>query len=134
MADDQACCGACAHLARVAHDGPTARPATPPLCFEILPDGAPRSAFLVIDDDRVVPLDRPTMTIGRSKASDIVIPDAVLSRVTCRLEFHPDGRCTVADMQSTCGLVVNDERVDRAGLHRGDLIRLADHVLRVEPR
>jgi pSer/pThr/pTyr-binding forkhead associated (FHA) protein len=133
MADEPACCGACAHLARVAHDGPAARPATPPLRFELGPDGAPLGAVLV-HDDRAVPIIKPSTTIGRGAASDIVIRDANLSRITCRIEVAADGRCYVADMGSTCGTVVNDRRVDRAGLHEGDLIRLADHVLRVERR
>lgn len=133
MADEHACCGACAHLARVAHDGAAVRPAAPPLRFELGPAGAPVDAVLV-HDDRAVPILKPHTTIGRGNASDFVIRDANLSRITCSIEFAADGRCYVTDMGSTCGVVVNDERVQRAGLHEGDVIRLADHVLRVERR
>mgnify|MGYP000491092592 CR=1 FL=1 len=135
MADDHPCCGACAHLVRVAHAGITApRPATPPLRFELDPAGVPRGAVLVVDTGQEFSLHKPRTTIGRSKSSDIVIPDANLSRVTARLYFDEHGQCYVEDMQSACGTVVNDARVDRAGLHEGDQIRLADHVLRVERR
>lgn len=134
MADDPACCGACAHLARVAHDGAPTRPETPPLRFDLAADGAPRGAVLVIDGDREIPLDRVATTIGRGAASDIVIRDPNLSRITCKLEFSADGGCFIADMGSTCGVVVNDLRVDRAGLHEGDTILLADRVLRVVRR
>ncbi len=134
MTDDHACCGACAHLARVAETGASARPETPPLRFELDPDGVPRGAVLVVDSGEEFPLTRAKTTIGRSNRSDIVIPDANLSRITARLFFADNGQCMIEDMHSTCGTVVNDHRVDRAGLHEGDEIRLADHVLRVERR
>lgn len=134
MADDHACCGACAHLSRVARDGVSPHPETPPLRFELDPDGVPRGAVLVVDGGQEFPLTRPRTTIGRSNRSDIVIPDANLSRITARLFFADNGQCMIEDMHSTCGTVVNDARVDRAGLHEGDEIRLADHVFRVERR
>ena len=134
MADDHACCGACAHLSRVAGAGAAPRPATPPLRFELDADGVPRGAVLVVDSGEQFPLTRPQTTIGRSDRADIRIHDANLSRITARLSFTAAGQCMIEDMQSACGTVVNDARVSRAGLHEGDEIRLADHVFRVVRR
>lgn len=134
MTDEQACCGACAHLARVARDGATTRPETPPLRFELGPDGAPRGAVVVVVGLREFPLQRPQTIVGRGKASDIDIADQMLSRRTARFVFGTDGQCFIEDMQSTCGVLLNDQRVDRAGLHEGDEVRLGNHIFRVERR
>lgn len=135
MAEDPACCGACAHLARVARDGPAPRPAAPPLRLRVDPSGAPLNAVLVVvGAGQEFPLRKSTTTIGRSNGADVSIQDVTLSRLTARILVDPDGQCHIEDMHSACGVTVNDARVQRVGLHAGDEIRLGDHTLRVEAR
>lgn len=129
MMDEPACCGACAHLA-AAGSASTSRP---PLRFEIGPGGVPRGAWIVVGD-RAVAVDRPVIVVGRARDCDLVIADRVLSRRTCSISFDDDGRCFVTDLQSTCGVVVDGERVARAGLHEGDRIYVGNTVLTIERR
>ena len=78
--DDPACCGACAHLAA----GGEPRPATPPLRFELGPDGVPRGAVIVLPTG-AVPIVKREVVIGRAAACDLVIPDLTMSRRTCSI-------------------------------------------------
>lgn len=115
--ESPACCGACAHLAA----GGEPRPATPPLRFALEPDGAPRGAWLVLPTGAVA-LTRPVTVVGRAKGCDVVIDDPTLSRRTCSIGFDADGHCVVADLQSACGVIVGDRRIDRVALHEGDRV------------
>jgi chromosome segregation ATPase len=75
-------------------------------------------------------LSKPVMTIGRAKASDIRIIDAVVSRVHARLTTDEDATI-IEDMGSKNGVLVNSHPVDRAVLHHGDVISLgANHDFR----
>lgn len=127
--DDPACCGACAHLAA----GGEPRPATPPLRFELGPDGVPRGAVIVLKA-RDVPIVKPEVVIGRAPSCDLVIPDDTMSRRTCSISFDAAGRCFVTDLASACGVVVGDRRIDRAGLHEGDRVFVGSTIFTVERR
>jgi pSer/pThr/pTyr-binding forkhead associated (FHA) protein len=129
MATDPACCGACAHLA----GANATAPSTPPLRFELDPEGAPRDAWLVFRGHAVA-LTRPVTVIGRSPACDVVIRDDAMSRRTCSISFDPDGRCFVTDLASTCGVVVGGQRIARAGLHERDRVFIGNTILVVERR
>jgi pSer/pThr/pTyr-binding forkhead associated (FHA) protein len=128
-ADDPACCGACAHVAA----GGEPRPATPPLRFELGPDGVPRGAVIVLATGPV-PIVKREVVIGRAAACDVVIPDVTMSRRTCSISFDADGRCFVTDLDSACGVVVGDRRITRAGLHETDRVYIGSTIFTVERR
>ncbi|WAS90745.1 FHA domain-containing protein [Nannocystis punicea] len=131
MRDETACCGACAHLAAVA--GREEAPAGPPLRFTLAPDGRPKGAWVVFKG-REVELDRPVTVIGRARGCDIVVDDDALSRRTCSLSFDGDGHCIVTDLDSACGVIVHDRKIQRAGLHAGDRVYVGSIVFVVEQR
>jgi serine phosphatase RsbU (regulator of sigma subunit)/pSer/pThr/pTyr-binding forkhead associated (FHA) protein len=75
------------------------------------------------------PLARDRVTIGRSRESDIFLPDQWLSRHHAAIEERPDGYW-VSDLKSKNGTLLNGEPV--RGWHRlrpGDVITLGEHTL-----
>lgn len=84
----------------------------------ILPD-----ASLIIDE-RMIPLDRPIINIGRQRENHIIIDDSRVSRhhAQMRLRF---GHYVIFDLGSSGGTTVNDQPVKEANLHSGDVIALA---------
>ena len=78
------------------------------------PSGA-RADFLVVADQ---------VRIGRSGASDVVLPDATASYAHAMLR-RSGSRYEILDLQSRNGVYVNGERVDSARvLHDGDEVLL----------
>ena len=69
------------------------------------------------------------VTIGRSRESDIFLPDQWLSRH--HAEIRKDGELFfVVDLGSKNGTLLNGEQVaTRQRLHHGDVITLGEHVL-----
>jgi S-DNA-T family DNA segregation ATPase FtsK/SpoIIIE len=59
-------------------------------------------------------------TIGRGAQADFILEAALVSRVHCRLSADPSQQLVVEDLESTNGMQVNGERVDRAVLKAGD--------------
>ncbi len=71
------------------------------------------------------------ITIGRSDASNIILPDGKISRVHCKIDF--DGKlCKIEDMDSRNGTFVNSIRIKNQELRTGDEVRVGDTVVRVE--
>lgn len=71
------------------------------------------------------------VTIGRSDASNIILPDGKISRVHCRIAF--DGKtCRIDDMDSRNGTFVNSLRIKGQEVGSGDEMRVGDTVVRVE--
>jgi pSer/pThr/pTyr-binding forkhead associated (FHA) protein len=62
-------------------------------------------------------------TVGRAPRADFVVDAALVSRVHCRLAAGA-GEIEATDLKSTNGTYVNGERVDRATLKDGDLLRV----------
>src|SRR5688572_109815 len=60
---------------------------------------------------RRIPLTR-AVTLGLSPDSDVVVPDARLSRHHCRLEPDPAGPWRLADLGSSAGTLLNGERLE----------------------
>lgn len=84
-----------------------------------------------------VNLTRPDMLIGRHSEADLRLHLPDVSRRHCRFIFR-DGGWHVYDLHSMNGLFVNEERVEQAALHDGDLVRIGSytfevHLLRTEP-
>ncbi|HEY3121192.1 MAG TPA: SpoIIE family protein phosphatase [Vicinamibacteria bacterium] len=75
------------------------------------------------------PLIKERITIGRSRDSDIFLPDQWLSRHHAEIRHRADGYYLV-DMGSKNGTLLNGGRInDEQRLRPGDVITLGEHVL-----
>jgi pSer/pThr/pTyr-binding forkhead associated (FHA) protein len=69
------------------------------------------------------------VTIGRSRESDIFLPDQWLSRHHAEIVQRPEGYFVV-DLQSKNGTLLNGQPVREDGrLREGDIITLGEHTL-----
>lgn len=64
-----------------------------------------------------------SVTIGRRKGCDLVLPDAGISRQHCRLEVIA-GTWRATDLDSSNGTFLNGQRVTAAELKNGDELRI----------
>jgi serine phosphatase RsbU (regulator of sigma subunit)/pSer/pThr/pTyr-binding forkhead associated (FHA) protein len=79
---------------------------------------------------RRVPLDKERVSIGRSRESDIFLPDQWLSRHHAEICLEDDGTYYLRDLGSKNGTLLNGERIrDAERLRPGDVINLGEHVL-----
>ena len=62
-------------------------------------------------------------TVGRATRADFIVDAALVSRVHCRLTAT-DRHVEVEDLSSTNGIFVNDKKVRRATLAKGDRLRV----------
>src|SRR5688572_10641651 len=75
------------------------------------------------------PITKDRVTIGRSRESDIFLPDQWLSRHHAEIRRDGDG-FFVVDLGSKNGTLLNGDSVaTRHRLHHGDVITLGEHVL-----
>ena len=70
-------------------------------------------------------------TVGRAPRADFIVDVALVSRLHCRLTAGEE-QLEVVDLSSTNGTFVNDERIDRAKLTKGDRLRVGRVELLVE--
>jgi hypothetical protein len=70
--------------------------------------------------------------LGRDPSCDLVLNDVKCSRRHAVIEAGPDG-LAIRDTESANGVFVNGQKVERAKLQEGDLVRLGEIVLRVLP-
>lgn len=71
---------------------------------------------------RVVPIDRPVLTLGRSSANDLPIPDRTLSRSHARITVSGES-VVLQDLESRNGTMLNGVRIaEPVPLHPGDRI------------
>lgn len=61
-------------------------------------------------------------TIGRSARAEFIVEAALVSRLHCRLTVDASDQLLVEDLESTNGVFVNGEKVDRAELKTGDIL------------
>jgi len=83
---------------------------------------------------QTVPLDRPSIVIGRGKDSDVVLLEADVSRQHARLQRGAQG-WTVVDLGTTNGTFVNGKRLPAQEpylLRTGDRITVGSSVLAVQ--
>ena len=78
----------------------------------------------------VYPLGERTV-IGRAKDADVFLPDITISRNHCEIEQTEQG-FVVRDMGSRLGIRVNNERVQSAVLHPGDVLAIGKFALRYD--
>jgi hypothetical protein len=97
-----------------------------------LPQGAtsnnPAKAYLIINGDRHIPLNRPVITIGRKLDNTIIVDDPRCSRHHAQLRQRY-GRWVLYDLGSASGTLVNNETVEEYLLQPGDVIALAGTTL-----
>jgi len=75
------------------------------------------------------PLLKERITIGRSRESDIFLPDQWLSRQHAEIRQKPDG-FYVNDLGSKNGTLLNGGRLtEEQRLRAGDIITLGEHIL-----
>jgi pSer/pThr/pTyr-binding forkhead associated (FHA) protein len=79
--------------------------------------------------DKVFPLEKAEIGIGRDLAGEVVINDAEVSRHHARMVRQPSGEYVIEDNGSTNGTFINGDRVSSPQLvHDGDIIGLGEHV------
>lgn len=94
---------------------------------------------VVLRDDHVLALTRgpgagaqfpvsgtSAISLGRSKANDVVLEDLAISSQHCRIRPTPDGGFMLHDLKSTNGTFLNERRVTQQALAEGDVIRLGE--------
>jgi serine/threonine protein kinase len=86
------------------------------------------------DEGRFFPLaEARTLTIGNShKHADICLHDLYVARVHCQVAVA-DNAVVVADIDRARGTFVNGQKVARYELHSGDVLRVGNSHLRLEP-
>ncbi len=85
--------------------------------------GPPRLVGLVgTIEGRRVPIDRPSMTLGRGADCEIDVDHAFLSRRHAAFDTDGTGRVVVRDLGSTQGTYVNGSRIDTSPLDDGDVV------------
>ncbi len=68
-------------------------------------------------------------TLGRAATADFVVDAPLVSRFHCRFALDADDDLTIEDLKSTNGILINDERLDRASLNHGDQIKIGRVLL-----
>ncbi len=75
------------------------------------------------DPDTTLRISSPGIkTIGRSARAEFIVEAALVSRLHCRLTADASDQLLVEDLESTNGILVNGEKVDRAVLKPGDIL------------
>lgn len=113
-------------------DGTVALPSSGAAPYPDEPYGPDRqvAASVTLEDGRVVPLDRATVTIGRALDNDVVVSDSRVSRYHVRLE-HDRGGLVARDVGSTNGTRVGTTKSTKHVLRDGDELSLGGYVVRV---
>src|SRR5688572_31687150 len=93
------------------------------------PDPTAPQAFLLVvsgaEPGRLYPIERPEITIGRSKYADIHISERAMSQQHAKIVRHGDHH-RLYDLGSTNGTFVNDEKIDQVELKVGDVVRTGE--------
>lgn len=83
-------------------------------------------AFLLIEGQRQVPLDRPQFSLGRKMENDVVLDSAMVSRFHAQIRWRY-GRFVLYDLSQRNGRTkVNGQPVTDCVLKSGDVITLSD--------
>lgn len=81
-------------------------------------------AYLIVDGQTYIPLDRTVINIGRRRDNTIVLDDPRVSRHHCQLRYR-FGAYVLYDLGSRAGTYVNSQRVSEVVLQPGDVVALA---------
>ena len=86
------------------------------------------SAFLIMKDDKIFPLNRPVTNMGRRNDNQLVVDDPRVSRVHAQIRLSR-GKFVIFDLNSSGGTSVNGQRIHQHALKPGDVISLAGIAL-----
>ena len=84
----------------------------------------PSNAFLIVEGNRIIPLNQPVINIGRRSDNDLVLQDPRVSRTHAQIRAIR-GQYVLFDLNSTGGTMVNGRRVHQCALKPGDVISLS---------
>jgi pSer/pThr/pTyr-binding forkhead associated (FHA) protein len=84
----------------------------------------PPNAFLILDGNKIIPLDQPVLNVGRRINNQIVINDKRVSRTHAQLRVSK-GKFALFDLNSSGGTFINGRRINQSTLFPGDVISLA---------
>jgi hypothetical protein len=84
----------------------------------------PANAFLIVEGNRIFPLNRMVINIGRRPDNHLVLPDPRVSRSHAQIRAIR-GQYVLFDLNSTGGTLVNGRRVQQCALKPGDVISLS---------
>ena len=82
------------------------------------------SAFLIVNGEKIFPLNRTVINVGRRPDNHLVIDDPRISRQHAQIRFNR-GQFILFDLNSTGGTTVNGQRTRQHALKPGDVISLA---------
>jgi len=83
--------------------------------------------LIIVDGDnvgKIYPLDKKTITIGRSDEFDIQLEDSSCSRKQAIIEFNDNNKPVLKDLDSTNGTFVNGSKITEINIEDGDKILL----------
>ena len=92
------------------------------------------ASFIVIRGEQinsVYKLENRRMSIGRSPRNDIFLNDMTVSSIHADV-FVRDGRYIIKDNGSFNGVWINNENIDEAPLHDGDIVQIGVFCLLFE--
>jgi pSer/pThr/pTyr-binding forkhead associated (FHA) protein len=82
-------------------------------------------AFLIVDGSKIFVCTKPNIKIGRSTKNDLVLEYQQISRRHAEIRYSK-GCYEIIDLDSTGGTYINDKKITKQILHKGDVITLAD--------
>ncbi len=97
---------------------------------EPLPAGFTPIGLMLLPSGMRVELTKQSTLVGRHSSADVRLPLPDVSRQHCRFVFA-QGAWYVVDLDSTNGIFVNNQRVQRAPIRAGDRVRIGGFVLEV---
>lgn len=83
---------------------------------------------LILQGDKIVPLTKNVINIGRKSSNQIVINDLRVSRIHAQIRRIQEGY-VIFDVGSTGGTFVNSQRINEKKLRSGDVISLAGYTM-----
>lgn len=93
------------------------------------PQAAPSSgSYLILKGDKIVPLTRSVINIGRKSSNQIIINDLRISRTHAQIR-RIQGSYVIFDIGSTGGTYINSKRISQHTLRPGDVISLAGYTM-----
>src|SRR5579863_2428543 len=87
-----------------------------------LPRSLPSLVYSDSSGEHIIPLERPSTSIGRSLDQDLVLAETFVSRRHALIQ-QVNNHYEVADQKSSHGTFLNGARVDSARLKSGDVLQ-----------
>ncbi len=84
----------------------------------------PQNAFVIVSGNRIFPLNRMVINIGRRPDNHLILPDPRVSRSHAQIRAIR-GQYVIFDLNSTGGTLVNGRRINQCALKPGDVISLS---------